>query len=480
MSYYPQKLQDWVGSQSSSVPVGATFSQTRHQYGSLARRTAELRPALGSAVHRRRQHARFHHQHQRHTSAGARLQRRAARSQSHRRPGSGLEPDHRKGNPGQHGRADRLHRQLRRPAAAGDPLQRCHSRLHLVCDHEEAAADGRVRQRRDAALRSVRPTGTSPCMPPPAMAVSTACSSSWSGVSTTASGIRSSGISGNTFLLNRDTDDTQSLDAMPSINMFLPGAVPTDIDARNRFLNYKRDPNTPKHQIRWNFIAELPFGRGKKLLGNSQGRRGRSWSAAGRSPVSATLRQGYWSLPTELSIPTGNPIEIYGFKYPIQDCQSGTCFPGYLWWNGYIPANRINSVDANGKPNGIMGVPSNYKPAAAPLIPWGQTALPANAPADTDVSRFLGYQYRLDPAEQRHRAAHGLQRQPESVAEPVLLAPWQWFQDASAFKFITRSRNSGAAVQHRLLQRLQPPEQHDRDRRQRRFFPREIRAAARG
>src|SRR5438045_9020939 len=28
MSYYPQKLQDWVGSQSGSVPVGATFSNS--------------------------------------------------------------------------------------------------------------------------------------------------------------------------------------------------------------------------------------------------------------------------------------------------------------------------------------------------------------------------------------------------------------------------------------------------------------------
>ena len=30
MSYYPQKLQDWVGSQSSSVPVGASFSEDGH------------------------------------------------------------------------------------------------------------------------------------------------------------------------------------------------------------------------------------------------------------------------------------------------------------------------------------------------------------------------------------------------------------------------------------------------------------------
>jgi len=26
----------------------------------------------------------------------------------------------------------------------------------------------------------------------------------------------------------------------------------------------------------------------------------------------------------------------------VSDCRSGQCFPGYLYFNGYIPANRIN------------------------------------------------------------------------------------------------------------------------------------------
>ncbi|MCL4851034.1 MAG: hypothetical protein KJZ78_06585, partial [Bryobacteraceae bacterium] len=66
----------------------------------------------------------------------------------------------------------------------------------------------------------------------------------------------------------------------------------------------------------------------------------------------------------------GDKVEYYGHKYPIEDCRSGTCRPGYLLWNGYIPAHQINSVDANGKPNGVMGVPSNYKPAGQPLFPY--------------------------------------------------------------------------------------------------------------
>lgn len=94
--------------------------------------------------------------------------------------------------------------------------------------------------------------------------------------------------------------------------------------------------------------------------------------------------------------PTGQKLETYGYSYPIQDC-TGTsaaprgatvCTSGHLWFNGYIPANRINSHTADGRPNGIMGVPDNYKPFFAPLIPTGSTSLPANAPANTDIAQF--------------------------------------------------------------------------------------------
>ena len=221
---------------------------------------------------------------------------------------------------------------------------------------------------------------------------------------------------------------------MPSINTFLPGAVPTDFDARNRFLNYRRDQNNPKHQIKWNFIVEVPVGKGKKLLGNSRGvveKLVGGWQIAGLGSV----RQGYWSLPTG-NYPTANPIEIYGYKYPIQDCQSGTCFPGYLWWNGYIPSNRINSVDANGKPNGIMGVPSNYKPAVAPLIPVGQTALPPNAPAGTNVSSFWDTNTVWIPLSNGTVQQTTFNDNLNPYRNQFKLAPFQWFQDASAFKFV--------------------------------------------
>ena len=231
--------------------------------------------------------------------------------------------------------------------------------------------------------------------------------------------------------------------SLPSLNQFLPGAVPTDLHERTRFLNYRRegDPafsgtavGAPKHRVRWNFIIDMPFGRGKKYGTNARGIVDKligGWQIAS----AGFLVSRYWTLPTNI-YPNGNPIEIYGYKYPIQDCTSGACFPGFLWWNGYIPANRINSVDAQGRPNGIMGVPANYKPAGQPLIPQGSTALPANAPSNTQVSQFWDTNNVWVPLSnnqvQRLTFDDGL----HPWRNQFFPAPLQWFQDAALFKFI--------------------------------------------
>jgi hypothetical protein len=170
-------------------------------------------------------------------------------------------------------------------------------------------------------------------------------------------------------------------------SQYLPGAVPTDFNARNRFLNYNRDTTVPKHRVRWNWLYDLPVGRGKPLLGSAHGIVGKvigGWQIAGLGSLNST----YFTLPTSI-YPNGNPIQIYGYQYPIQDCRTGTCHPGYLWWNGYISPNQINSTDPKtGLPNGVEGVPTDYKPAGGPLIPAGTTAMPANAPPGTNVVSF--------------------------------------------------------------------------------------------
>jgi hypothetical protein len=98
-------------------------------------------------------------------------------------------------------------------------------------------------------------------------------------------------------------------------------------------------------------------------------------------------RSTWFTLPTNIW-PTGENVEYYGQKYPIEDCRSGVCRPGFLMWNGYIPAHQINSVDANGKPNGVMGVPADYKAAGAPLWPYPADYRSRSAATDPNYGNY--------------------------------------------------------------------------------------------
>jgi Carboxypeptidase regulatory-like domain len=196
-------------------------------------------------------------------------------------------------------------------------------------------------------------------------------------------GFQISYVTGNSLAMT--TSGNSDTINVATANQFLPGAVSEDYDTRNRFLNYQRDPSVPKHRIRWNWVADLPFGRGKLIGKNASGFMQKAiggWQLSGIGSWGTS----YFNLPTTNWAMTGEPIHQYGYQYPVQDCRSGLCIPGYLWWNDYIPSNQINSVDAQGRPNGVMGVPAGYKPAVTPLIPWGSMALPANAPANTNIS----------------------------------------------------------------------------------------------
>ena len=159
---------------------------------------------------------------------------------------------------------------------------------------------------------------------------------------------------------NSNADATANLVPLDT-NLYLKGAVPTDPNALNRFLNYQRDISVPKHHMQWNFIVDLPFGRGKMLARNANylvnsiiG----DWQLAG----TGAMTSNYDTMPVN-NWANFAPLHMYGKSTPVRNCTSGTCIAGYLWYNAYIPANLINS------PKGIIGVPSNYVPLETPLYP---------------------------------------------------------------------------------------------------------------
>jgi hypothetical protein len=220
---------------------------------------------------------------------------------------------------------------------------------------------------------------------------------------------------------------------IPEVNQFMPGAVPTDINARNNLLNKQRDINTPHHRVRWNFLVDVPIGKGKPILGNAGTWLNRlvgGWQVAGMGSLAST----YLTLPNNM-FSTGNKVEVYGYKYPIQDCTSGTCYPGYLWYNGYIPAYRINSTDAKtGKPNGYMGIPADYKPAVQPLWPYPADYLSRSSATDPMYAFYGGNTLwvPLNTGIVQRTTWAGL----APLRQQYVPSIRQWGLDASAFKTV--------------------------------------------
>ncbi len=152
-----------------------------------------------------------------------------------------------------------------------------------------------------------------------------------------------------------------TVDSQLQPEIYLPGAVPQDFHDRYRFLRYARDTDIPQHRIRWNFLYDLPFGKGKKFFSNVGSIANRfvgGWQIAGYG----STQSRWFSLPTGNWGPV-NPVQVYGTNYKVSDCRSGTCFPAYLYYNGYIQANLINT------PKGVNGVPTNYVPSSQPINP---------------------------------------------------------------------------------------------------------------
>jgi hypothetical protein len=220
-------------------------------------------------------------------------------------------------------------------------------------------------------------------------------------------------------------------DILRPANYYMPGTVPEDDAARNRLLFYRRDTGIPKHRVNWNFLVDLPFGRGKSLGRNANRLLNTiigGWQVAGNG----TLTSRYFQLPTG-NWGAYNGVEVYDKKYPIEDCRSGVCYDGWLNWNGYIPANRINSTDPRtGRPNGVMGVPDSYRPFQSPMIPIPQDGGSAGDPNFGFYDTNTVYVPLKNGTLQRTSYDTGL----HPLQNQYFMGPMVWNMAASAFKTI--------------------------------------------
>jgi hypothetical protein len=133
-----------------------------------------------------------------------------------------------------------------------------------------------------------------------------------------------------------------------------------DFKALNAFQNYKLDSAIPLQHVLFNGIADLPFGRGKRFLGNSNrfvDELVGGFQLAGDGNI---ISQDFQ--PGSSNWGANNPIKVYKHGAPIVDCRSGNCYKEYEWFNGYVAPGTINAAT-----KGVSGLPSNYLPYQTPI-----------------------------------------------------------------------------------------------------------------
>jgi hypothetical protein len=227
------------------------------------------------------------------------------------------------------------------------------------------------------------------------------------------------------------------------LSYFLPGKVPSDIHDRMKLLLYMRDIVIPKHDVHWNWIVDLPFGKGKPLARNAHGVVDAvigGWQVAGLGRAYSN----YFTLPTGI-YPTDAPVQFYGHKYPIQDCRGGVCQAGYLLYNGYIPAFQINQTNAAGKCIGICGVPSTYQPSVSPIIPYPTNYPSLNSKTDP-LYGYYGTNTVWIPLNDGTLQQVGYGAVNPFINQPVL-STWLSNWDASLFKSLSIKERAKLRVQ---------------------------------
>lgn len=139
-----------------------------------------------------------------------------------------------------------------------------------------------------------------------------------------------------------------------------PYAMTRDL---NRYQNYMVDTAIPKHHINFNGVYELPVGRGKRFLGNSNFLLNElvgGFQIAGSGQVISqdfTISSSNWGQTA--------PLHIYKHGAPITDCRSGVCRPSFLWFNGYIAPTANASTGCTSKC--VSGLPADYVPYQVPI-----------------------------------------------------------------------------------------------------------------
>jgi hypothetical protein len=180
-------------------------------------------------------------------------------------------------------------------------------------------------------------------------------------------------------------DMNSGLPVTPAMPVAPPSGTPNwgYYKALNRYENYGLvDTATPKQQLQYNYVVDLPLGRGKRFMGNANKLVNElvgGYQIAGDGNLYSsdfTITSTNWG-PT-------NKIQYYKHSKPVTDCRSGNCYRVYQWWNGYVAptSNAANSCSAQAGAKVLTGLSGDYATSTAYQGPMDQVCGTTSATND--------------------------------------------------------------------------------------------------
>lgn len=219
----------------------------------------------------------------------------------------------------------------------------------------------------------------------------------------------------------------------PFITPALPPPAPAgvapyaDYKALDVWQDYRVDTGIPAQHVQFNYIYELPVGRGKRFMGNAS--RFVNLMVGGFQIASTGDVRSSAFQPSASNWGPVNPLKIYK-NWKITDCTTGNCYQEYLWFNGYISPKQIQGPNCS--KNCISNLPPDYVPYQAPIV---------NDPTDTNfgtnnvtvASTVPGF----NPTKSGAPEIQGYGTT-STFGHPLnktyLYGPWNWNSDASLYK----------------------------------------------
>lgn len=220
---------------------------------------------------------------------------------------------------------------------------------------------------------------------------------------------------------------------------YAPGAAgSTDYAWLNRQQNYNIDSAIPEHHISFNGIVDLPIGRGKMLLGHVNrfvDELVGGYQIAYDGNITSQYFQpssSNWGGDNPLGTGSMSKLHVYKKKYKVTDCSSGTCYSGYLWYNGFISPLLYNNPCGG---NLISGLPADYTPYQTPINMDPGTITCNGSSAKVSNSQYLTNNV---PVTLSNGTVVNTGYSPGPSLNPFvhtfLHGPWDWSSDISLFK----------------------------------------------